>query len=334
MDNRRGFLSRLSLTAASAAFASVTTSLSARADGGLKLASMVVAYPPGGSSDAVARMLAAQLQGRYADAVIVENRAGASGRIAVEYVKRQKPDGVGMFVGPDSLMTLFPYVYKNLAYEWQKDFSPVGRICNFSMALYAGPGLPANVRTIADLGKWAKADPRAASYGTAPPGSTPHMAGVLFTRCAGGGLTPVHYVGNAPGIADLLGGHIPIFIGAVGDGLQYVESGKLRVLAITGAVRSPYLPQVPTLTELGYRDAVLEDAFSVFLPAKVSTSTVRSLSGFVRDGVSNTAFATGLGKWGMVPSLLGPDELSANMKLDEQRWAALIKESGFTPESS
>jgi tripartite-type tricarboxylate transporter receptor subunit TctC len=256
--------------------------------------------------DQVARPLAERLRGKYAANVLVEAKVGAGGRIATEYVKRAAPDGLTILQIPSGVMALYPHTYKKLNYDPFADFVPVTSTVTYQFVLTAGPGLPAEIRTVADLLKWAKANPKQASY--------------------------VAYRGGAPLLADVLGGQIPVSINVLGEVLPHIRAGKLRGLAVTSAQRSPFLPDVPTLVEEGYKDIVVQEYLGWFLPARTPPEIVNRLNAQVREGLQAPDYVEALAKNGLVPLHQSPEEFARIVRADHQRWGPVVKASGFSAE--
>jgi tripartite-type tricarboxylate transporter receptor subunit TctC len=297
-----------------------------------KVGRVIVGFPAGGGTDIVARVLAAALQGGYAASLIVEDKPGASARLAVEYVKNAPPDGSVMLFTPDFPMTLYPWSFKSLNYDPVTDFVPVGPAAKGLLTFVIGPAVPDNVTTLAAFVAWCKANPAKANFATTSAGATPHFTGVMLAREAGIALTPVHYRGGAPALEDLIGGHIPASVNPVSEVIAYAKpgstSGPVRILAVTGAVRSPFLPDVPTMKEQGY-NVVVESLSGVFLPARTPDAIVAALSTAMREAVGSKALIDSLAKFGTEPAFLTPAEFSAWIKSEIARWGPVVKASGF-----
>ena len=218
---------------------------------------VIVGFPAGGGTDVTARVLSEALRGAYASTVLVENKPGASARIAVEYVKNAEPDGSVMLFTPDFPMTLYPHSFKSLSYDPLKDFTPVSPATTSMLSYNVGPAVPAGVKSLGDYVQWCKANPDKASYGTTSAGATPHFAGVMLSNELKVTLNPVHYRGGAPALQDVVGGHIPMSVNPLSEALPLHQGGTIRALAVTGAKRSQFMPNVPTAKEAGY-DVVVE----------------------------------------------------------------------------
>jgi tripartite-type tricarboxylate transporter receptor subunit TctC len=293
-----------------------------------RVAHIIVGFPAGGGTDIVARVLAEALKGTYATGLIVENKPGASARLAVEYVKNAPADGSVMLFTPDFPITLYPFSFKSLNYDPIKDFIAVGPAAKGMLTFNIGSAVPDSVKTLHDFVAWCKANPEKANYATTSAGATPHFTGVMLAREAGVAMTPVHYRGGAPAIEDLLGGHIPASVNPVSEVIGYARSGSLRILAVTGATRTPFLPDVPTMKEAGY-NVVVESLSGVFVPAKTSDAVVSALSAAMRDAVHSQAMIDSLAKFGTEPAFLTPAEFTAWIKGEISRWGPVVKESGF-----
>lgn len=292
----------------------------------------VSGFPAGGMGDYVARPLTEKLRGKYANNVLVEAKPGAGGRIAVEYVKRANPDGLTVLQIPSSPMVLYPSIYRKLNYDPFADFIPVTTMVSYAFSFTAGPGLPADIRTVADYVKWAKAHPKLANYGIPAAGSALHFAGMMLQKAAGMELNAVAYRGGAPLLQDLLGGQVPVSFNVLGEVLPHVRSGKLRSLAVTTPQRSPFLPDVPTMVEQGYKDIAMMEYLGLFLPAKTPQDTVRSLNRFVREGLSSQDLVDSLATNGLQPVHQSPEEFARMLREDAQRWDAIAKSTGFKAE--
>ena len=293
---------------------------------------IISGFPPGGMGDYVARPIADKLRGKYANNVLVDARVGAGGRIATEYVKRAAPDGLTILQIPSGVMALYPHTYRKLGYDPMNDFIPVTSTVTYQFVVTAGPGLPADIRTLPDFLKWARANPAQANYGVPAAGSALHFAGMMLTRESGVEMKAVPYRGGAPLLADVLGGQIPVSINVLGEVLPYIKSGKLRGLAVTSAQRSPFLPDVPTLVESGYKDIVVQEYLGWFLPARTPAEIVNRLNAQVRDALQVPEYVKTLADNGLVPLHQSPEEFARIVNADHARWQPIVKASGFTAE--
>jgi len=289
---------------------------------------VVVGFPAGVVTDNVARAIAEELRPSYSAGIIVENRVGAGGRIAADYVRRASPDGYTILLTPGFVMTVFPHVYRQLGFDPWSDFKPVAGVASFDYAITVGPAVPASVKTLADLAEWCRADaPTRALYGIPAAGSTPHFIGTLLAKDTGVPFKPVPYKGGAQLIQDLLGGQIPAAIDPLANAIQYHQAGRLRVLAIAGKERSPLLPEVPTVTEMEMDSMAARELFGVFVPSKVPDARVQALEKQLLDASAKarnrfTAMQVNA-------ESLGQAELLTTLHRESDRWKEVVQASGF-----
>lgn len=295
------------------------------------LAHLLVGFPPGGSTDNVARRLAEKLRGGYAANVIVDNKPGAGTQIAVTALKDAAPDGGTLLLSPPAPFTVYPYTYRKLPYALE-DVQPVSMVCTFPFALAVGPAVPESVRTVPDFVAWLKANPGKGSFGSPASGSTPHLVGSLLGQMAGVEFTHVGYRGDGPGLQDLMGGQIPAYSTVLGSYLPHLSSGRLRLLAVTGTERSPFVPNLPTYREQGYALEMTE-WFGVFLPARASATTVQRAGDAVRAAVAQSDFVRGLAEFGMTARASTPRELAERLRSESEQWRVDVKKIGFSADS-
>jgi tripartite-type tricarboxylate transporter receptor subunit TctC len=297
-----------------------------------KLTRMIVGFAPGGSSDVTARLLVEQMRG-YASTIIIDNRPGAGGRIAVETAKAGAPDGSVLLLSPASMIVLYPHLYKPLGYDPVQDLIAVTTVCAFPFVLSVGPLVPRDVRTLADFIQWCKANPKLASYGTSGAGSMLHFAGMMLARAANFDFTHVPYKGASPALQDLLGGQVASTVGVLGIALPHIQAGNLRALAMTGATRSSFLPDVPTLTEAGFPGLEITEWQGLFVPAKTPPPVVHALNRSVRDALDTAEVKAGLIKLSFEAGGTSPEQFADIVRADIARWEPIVKASGFTPEN-
>jgi tripartite-type tricarboxylate transporter receptor subunit TctC len=290
---------------------------------------ILVGFPPGGSADIVARLLADKMRVTLGQNVIVDNKPGAAGRVALGEVKRAAPDGQTLVFAPSGALVVLPWLYKNVGYDPVRDFTPVARAVTFDFALTAGPAAPqGDVKAVL---AWMKANPGKANYATPGAGTVPHFTGVLLSQGADIPMTHVAYKGGAPAVNDLLGGQVPLMIDTPLETIEHHRTGKLRIVAVTGEVRTKALPDVPTLKESGI--AIAADAFFGLygppgLPADVTARIARAVSDALRQSdVSERIYSLGL-----TPAFGSGEELAATQAAHLKRWEMPIKASGFTAE--
>ena len=233
-----------------------------------------------------------------------------------------------MLFTPDFPMTLYPHSFKTLSYDPLKDFTPIAPATTSMLSYNVGPMVPTNIKTLKDYVEWCKANPDKASYGTTSAGATPHFAGVMLSQEAKVAMNPVHYRGGAPALQDVVGGHIAASVNPVSESMPLHKAGSIRILAVTGAKRSQFLPEVPTMKEQGY-DVVVESWLGVFLPAKTPADVVRALSSAMDAASKSTATKDSLAQFASEVTFETPEQFVETIKDDLKRWGPVVKASGF-----
>ena len=290
---------------------------------------IVVGFPPGGSADMVARLLAEKIRPALNQNVIVDNKPGAGGRIAMGEIKRSAPDGNTLVFTPSGPVATQPWLYAQLGYDPVKDFTPIALVSTFDFALTVGPAAPPG--DVKALFAWLKANPDKANYATSGAGSVPHFTGQLLGQATGVNMTHVAYKGGAPAAADLMGGQIPLMVDTASETIEQYRAGKLRILAVTGETRSKSLPDVPTLKEAGIN--VTADAFfALYGPPGMPRETTMRISRAVGNALREQDVQDKILTFGLQAKYAGPDELAALQAVHLKRWEAPIKASGFKAE--
>jgi tripartite-type tricarboxylate transporter receptor subunit TctC len=287
---------------------------------------IVVGFPPGGSADIIARIIGDAMRDDFSQ-VIVENKPGAGGRIALGAVKAAKADGQTVVILPSGPMVLFPHVYKKLDYDAEKDFTPISQIARFQFGVVSGPA--SNVKTVAEMVAKAKADPKTATYGSPGLGTLPHFMGVLLEQSTGAAFTHVPFQGGAPANTALVGGHIGYKFDVVSETAELHRNGKVRIIAVTGAVRDPQVPEVPTLKESGINMEATA-WFAMYGPAGLAPEVTARLERAVSRAVKQPATQEKLNKLGMEPIGSTSAVLAAAQRADLARWEKPIKATGVS----
>lgn len=331
MFDRRQFLVRSGSLALGASTFGLPMAVRAQAPM-LETAKILVGFPAGGTTDAVSRRVAERLQGSYAKTVLVDNKAGAGGRLAVEELKRSPADGSVLLLTPASMITLYPHIYLKLPYKIE-DVTPVSTAGMLNFGFGVGPAVPESVKNIKDFLAWAKANPAKANYASPGAGSPPHFIGALLAKESGVELNHVPYRGSAPGIQDLLGGQVSAMSSPIGDYLPYLKDGKLRLLATSGATRSRFAPNVPTYAEQGFKALTIGEWYGFFLPAKVSPEVLQRASTAIRSAVATPAVVEAFATLGIEAQATTPAELAQMVKDENAAWGPVVKRVGFTPEN-
>ena len=282
---------------------------------------------PGGTSDVIARLIVDRMKTSLGTTIVVENRPGASGMLAAEALKNAAPDGKTLMISPITVTVFAPLTHTKLRYDPIKDFAPVSLAATFQLALAVGPGSPA--KTLHEYIAWVRANPAKATYGTPTAGGPPHFFGVMLARAAGVDLVFVPYKGGAPLVTDLVGGQVPAGITALSEMIKQHQSGKVRVLASSGAQRSPAAPDVPTFKELGFA-AIEGTGWQAFhTTAGTPRPTVDRLSTAIASAIKAPEVSERLLAIGLEPVGSTPDELASRVAEDTARWAPIVKASGF-----
>lgn len=290
---------------------------------------IIFPFTPGGSGDALSRLIADKMRADLNRPVIVENRTGAGGRIGVQAVKNAAPDGSTLLLVPIAPVAVYQLVYKNLEYDPFTDLVPVAQLGTFDFGIAVGP--KAQVKTLKELVAWAKANPKEANYGTPAAGTLPHFLGALFGERAGLDFRHIAYKGSAAAMTDLIAGQIPVVVTTTADLLEMHKGGRVRVLATSDAQRSQFLPDIPTFRESGY-DLQATGWYAVFAPAKTPPEVIERLNKAIVTAVKSPDVRERLLGFGLVPTGTSAAELAAIMKRDSAFWAPAVKASGFTPD--
>lgn len=290
---------------------------------------ILVGFPPGGSADVIARLLAEKMRASLGQNVIVDNKPGAGGRIALGEVKRAAPDGQTLVLSPSGALVIQPWLYSNLGYDPVKDFTAISRVSTFDFAVTAGPAAPAG--DIKAVMAWMKANPAKANYGTSGAGTVPHFAGQLLGQAAGVPMTHVAYKGGAPAAQDLIGGQVPLMVDTASETIEHHKAGKVRILAVTGETRTKALPDVPTLKEAGINIAA-DAFFGLYGPAGMAPDVVARIDRAVAEALRAPEVQEKIYSFGLVPNHAGPAALAATQAEHLKRWEAPIKASGFKAE--
>lgn len=329
MTTRRQFVQTAAALAATGSFP-----LAAFAQA-LEAVKIINGFPAGGTADATSRRIGDKIGGTaYSkNAAVVENKPGAGGRIACEVVKAAQPDGSTLLLTPYSCTSIYPHIYKNLSYDPFKDFVPVSIAAVMTHALTVGPLVPASVKTVKDYLAWAKANPDKANYGSPAAGSTPHFLAALLGINNNVELKHVPYRGSLPAVADMIGGTLASTSTPTGDALANHKAGKVRILATSGAKRTPFTPDVPTYAEQGFPELTTEEWFGFYAPAKTPANVVANANAAINSAIKDKTVIDSLALMGLVAQGSTAAEMDKSQKEENLRWGPLVKKVGFTAES-
>ena len=285
---------------------------------------LVVPTAAGGTTDLSARMLAQGLTPVIGQSVVVDNKGGGNGNIAASIVKRAEADGYTLFLQYSGYHVISPHLTK--VAQWsQSDFQPVANVISAPQIIVVRDGLP--VKTLAELITYAKANPGKLNYASSGNGSLQHVTGAMLEQQGGVKMVHVPYKGTGPALQDLLGGQVDLTFGTAPPFMPHIQSGKLRVLAVTGKERLPSLPDVPTTAEAGYPGVNATSWFGLFAPAATPKAVIDKLAADTRTVVQSAAFKQKAQEQGATADYLGPQQMADRVKADLASWADVVKAS-------
>src|SRR5258706_4779405 len=285
---------------------------------------IIVAFPPGGGTDIIARLVGQKLTELWGQQIVVDNRAGAAGVIGTELAAAAAPDGYTLFVGTLGNLAVNPHLYAGMRTDPLRDFAPVTQLVNVTFAAMAHPGFPPN--TIAELIALAKAKPGTINFSSSGAGGAPHLAGELFKRTVNIDIVHVPYKGSGPSFQDLLAGQIPLSFDSLIQGLPHIQAGNLKALAVLGDSRSPLLPSVATVGESvpGY---TLTNWFGMVAPAATPPDVLAKVATDVRGVLKTPDMRDKLAALATEPVGNTPEEFGAVLRADTAKWGKVVKDA-------
>jgi tripartite-type tricarboxylate transporter receptor subunit TctC len=291
---------------------------------------LIVPFPPGGSTTIVGRIVADKMSEALGQQIIVDNRAGAGGTVGSKAAARSTPDGYTILLGYTGTLAIGPSLYTNVGYDPRRDFEPIGRIGTAPNTLVVHPSF--QVCSVAELIAYAKSNPGKVNYGSAGVGTVSHVCGEYFATAAGIKLTHIPYKGTGPAITDLLGGHIPMAFAPIPATHENAKNGNLRMLAVTSAERSTLVPEVPTIAESGVAgfEAVLR--YGLVAPAGTPRAIIDRLNKELKAALASDELRRRLAIEGAEPLPSSPEEYGADIDREETQWAKVVKASGARAE--
>lgn len=288
---------------------------------------LVVPYPPGGNVDTAARLVAPGLQELLGQPVIVENKAGAGGLIAGEYVAKSAPDGYTLYFTANSPLLHAPIIFNRPLYQWDKDFVPVSMVSYTPIALLVHPSVP--VKTLKELIELAKKDPEKLSMATPSAGTTNHLLSELLQTITGAKWTTVHYKGNAPATLDLLAGRVQLGFEQVSVSLPNIKQGKVHALAVTTETRVPSLPDVPTFEEAGVKGMEAGTFTGIVAPAGTPKEVVARLHSALVRVLANKTVIERFEGIGAEARPMTPEQFHAYLKKEYDKWTPVIQKGNI-----
>jgi tripartite-type tricarboxylate transporter receptor subunit TctC len=288
----------------------------------------VVPYPPGGPTDAMARLIQGPLQTKLNTPVIIDNRGGAGGNLGSDHVAKSPADGYTILLAASGPMAVNKTLYKSIPFDAEKDFAPIIQISAFPLVLEVHPSIP-----VSDLKQFlalARERPAELSFASAGNGTPQHLAGELFNSTAGMKLQHIPYKGAGPALNDLVGGHVKVMFDILGSSVQYIKTGKLRPIAVTTEKRSPALPDVPTMAEAGLPGYAISGWHGIVAPAATPKPIVSKLNQAINEIFADPAFKKRWEELG-TPIVGGtPEAFGALMRSESAKLGKLVKDAGVT----
>ncbi|MGO4158395.1 tripartite tricarboxylate transporter substrate binding protein [Cupriavidus basilensis] len=309
--------------AATLAAAALPLSASAQASWPSKPITYVVPFPPGGTTDTLARLIGQRLGQALGTTVVVENRPGAGGNIGSDYASKAAPDGYTILGGTISSHAINASLYPKMPYDVVKSFAPITLIGTNANVLVVSAGSP--FKTVKDIVAEAKAKPDTLAFASAGNGTSQHLAGELFKSLAGIKITHIPYKGSGPAIQDVMAGQVPMMFDTTVVAAQHIDSGKLRALAVTSARRIKSMPNVPTMAEAGVSGYELESWQAIFAPANTPKPIVDRLYKEISAIIKTPDMQARLEKLGMEPSGMSPGEFAEFQRSEIVKWAKVVK---------
>jgi tripartite-type tricarboxylate transporter receptor subunit TctC len=295
-----------------------------------KVVRIVVPYPPGGTVDAVARVIAARLSENLGQQFIVDNRPGANGTIGSNSVAKSAPDGYTLLLQASTFVAA-PLLMNNVPYDIEKDFAPISKLGAVPLLVTVNPGIPA--KNLKEFMSAIKAEPKKYTFGTSAVGSASHLAQEAIKYDGKLDFMIIAYKGTAPALTDAVGGHISAMVDALPSTMPHVKSGKLRAIAVTSARRLSSLPDVPTVAESGLAGFEMESWYGLWGPAKMSPDLVSKIQQEVAKALKSEQVTRSLGEQGFIVSGSTPDELRKYVKQESDKYSRLIKAANIKLEN-
>ncbi|WP_447981084.1 Bug family tripartite tricarboxylate transporter substrate binding protein [Achromobacter kerstersii] len=317
------------LLAAATAVAPATPALAADAYPSARPITLIVPFPPGGPTDAMARRLAEKLREPLKQNVIVENRSGAGGNIGSEYVASAKPDGYTLLFGTSGPLAINVSLYKRQGYNPETSFAPIIRLGHLPNILVVNPSVPVN--NAQELIAYAKQHPDKLSYASSGNGASSHLAGILFNQMADTQIMHIPYKGTGPALNDLLGGQVSMSFTDILTALPYIKAGKLRAIGLASAQRSDALPDLPTLSEQGLKGYDVSVFFGIVAPKGTPADVVDTLNQAFKTALADPGIKQTLHSQGIVEAQdQSPQGLSAFITTEVPKWRELIKSANVS----
>jgi tripartite-type tricarboxylate transporter receptor subunit TctC len=291
---------------------------------------LVVTFPPGGGNDAMARLIAAKMSAALRRQFVVENRAGAGGSLGTRAVAKAAPDGYTLLLGFSGTMAINPSLYKNVGYDPQKDFVPIGLIASTPSVLVANPAFPA--KTLSELIAYARQHPGEVNYASSGVGTVVHVSMEMFASMAGIKIRHIPYKGTGPAVTDLLGNQVSLMMPPLQPVIGQITSGQLRAIGMASPDRSTLLPNLPTIAEAGVPGYTASMRYGLLAPAGTPAAVVVKLNAALNAALALDDVKARLATEGAEPLRSSPEEYRADLRRDEDYWAPVVRKLGLEVE--
>jgi len=290
---------------------------------------IVIGFPPGGGIDMVARLMAPKLSELFGQPVLIENKPGANGVLGMDFVVKAPADGHTLFLGTLGNFSVNPALYPNLPFNVDKQFVPLTELASVSFVLFVNPALP--VKSVSDLVAYAKRQPDAVNFSSSSSGGLPHLAGELFASAIGAKMVHVPYKGSAASISDVMAGQVHMTFEAAAAGMPHVKSGRLRALAVTGAGRLPFLPDVPAVQETvpGFQ---VVNWYGMAAPAGTPKEVLARWHSEIAKVLAVPEIREKMVSMGTDPVGSSPEEFAQFVKLETAKWTRIIRDAQIRPD--
>lgn len=287
-----------------------------------------IPFAPGGGTDFLARTVINKMSERTGWPMVVENKPGAAGSIAMNYVSRARPDGHELVLGQTDTMAIAPAIYKNIRWDPVNDFLPIGLMASSPLLLVSGSDSP--YATLPEAIDAARENPGQIDYASPGVGSVSHLAVAMVEHDAGVELQHIPYKGAGPAMTDLLGGRVALYTASVAAAIPQIQSGNVRPLAVTGAERNHVLPDTPTIVELGYPEVEIDLWYGLFAPAGVDPQRIEKLHNALNETLSDPEVVKILSEQGMTVNPSSREYLASLVEQDVARWPTIVEQAGVT----
>ena len=291
-----------------------------------KIITIVVPYPPGGTADIIGRLLAEQLALKTKASVVVQNKGGAAGNIAAQFVKSSAPDGYTLILGNAPILAINPHLFKNPGFDPISDFEPIALVADVPLFLVTNPKAP--YKTIKEFVAWMKDNPKLATYASGSSGSTTNLAMIMFMKQANFKSLEIPYKGSGPAITAVIANEVPVMFELLPSSMSFVKGGLLNAIAVTSPKRQVNFPMIPTVAESGFPNYEVSSWFGVLAPAGTPKPIVNYLSNAITECFEDPKVKMRLLELGAVPTEARPDKFSQIIKSELGKWGDIIRTSG------